>query len=76
MRRGILFLVIVAVLSMAVHSYINDWPVLHKSEQELISFTIANSDTQRIAMKRAVRSFASVIGNQFEQAQTLKRLEK
>lgn len=74
MRRGILFLVIVAVLSMAVHSYINDWPVLHKSEQELIRFhVIANSDTlEDQAMKRAVRDrLVSVIGNQFEQAQNI-----
>lgn len=74
-----LVLVIVAVLSVGVYSYINDRPVLHKSEQELIRFhVIANSDTlEDQAMKRAVRDrLISAIGKQFEQAQSIEEARK
>lgn len=74
MRRGIIPLVIVAVLILVVYSYDNDWPVLHQNNEELIRFhVLANSDTlEDQAMKRAVRDrLISALGSQFVEAQSI-----
>jgi len=74
MRRGISLLVIVALLTLTVLSFYNDWPVLQQSSEKLIRFhVIANSDTlEDQAIKRAVRDrLIKTLGNQFAQAQSI-----